>query len=116
MRAIPARDWPSYLERVAREHRAWVATVYRGGKIEAQDEPLDSISSSDGIDIRVGSKTIHIDKPRALHVEETREGAVQALEVADAAGERVTLRFRVAVAPGALDGLAPGELDQRPKG
>jgi hypothetical protein len=109
MREIPARDWPAYLERVAREHRAWVATVYRGGRIEAQDEPLESISAGEGIDIHIGSKAIHVARPRALHVEENGQGAVEALEVDDAAGERVTLRFRVAVAPGALDGLAPAE-------
>jgi hypothetical protein len=42
-------------------------------------------------------------------VEETAEGAAQALQIDDASGRRVTLRFRVAVAPGALDGLAPSE-------
>ena len=109
MREIPTHDWPSFLDRVGREHHAWVATVSRGGKVEAQDEPLDSLSAADGIDIHIGSKAIHVDQPRALHVEETSHGAVQALEVEDAVGERVTLRFRVAVAPGALDGLAPGE-------
>jgi hypothetical protein len=31
------------------------------------------------------------------------------VQIDDATGRRLTLRFRIAVAPGALDGLAPGE-------
>jgi hypothetical protein len=44
-----------------------------------------------------------------VRVEETADGAKQALQIDDATGRRLTLRFRVAVAPGALDGLAPTE-------
>jgi hypothetical protein len=116
-REIPAGEWPRFLDRLAREHRAWVATVDRGGEVEAEDEPLESISAERGIEIRVGAKAICVERPRALHVEETDHGAVQALEVEDEAGSRVRLRFRVAEPPGALDGLAPIERGtQRPKG
>lgn len=108
-REIPAREWPLFLDRLARERRAWVATVDRGGKVEAKDEPLESISTERGIEIRSGARAIRVEQPKALHVEETDRGAVQALEVDDAAGLRLTLRFRVAEPPGALDGLAPTE-------
>jgi hypothetical protein len=109
MREIPSREWPAFLDKLGREHRAWLATVDRSGLVEAREQPLVSISTGDGIDIRIGEKAIHVDEPQAVRVEETAEGATQALQIDDATGRRLTLRFRVAVAPGALDGLAPAE-------
>jgi hypothetical protein len=50
-----------------------------------------------------------VDEPQAVRVQETAGGATQALQIDDASGRRLTLRFRIAAAPGALDGLAPGE-------
>jgi hypothetical protein len=110
VREIPTRDWPAFLDRLGREHRAWLATVDRGGRVEAREQPLESIAAERGIDIRIGRKAIHVDEPQAVRVEETSEGATQSLQIDDATGRRLTLRFRVAVAPGALDGLAPGEM------
>jgi hypothetical protein len=110
IRTIPIGEWPAFLDGVAREHRAWLATVERSGLVEAREEPLKSISADAGIDIRIGDRTVHVERPQTVRVEETVEGATQALHIDDAAGERLTLRFRVAVAPGALDGVAPAEL------
>jgi hypothetical protein len=109
VREIPTREWRVFLDRLGREHYAWLATVDRNGRVEARDQPLESISVAEGIDIRIGSRAIHVDEPQAVRVEETAEGATQAVQIDDATGRRVTLRFRVAVAPGALDGRAPGE-------
>jgi hypothetical protein len=109
LRELPSRDWPAFLEQLGREHLAWLATLERAGRVEARDEPLESISAGRGIDIRIGGKAVHVDEPRAVRVESTPEGAASAVQIDDAAGRRLTLRFRVAVAPGALDGLAPGE-------
>ena len=109
MRDLPAREWAGFLDKLGREHRAWLATLDRGGLVEVREQPLESISADKGIDIRIGRKAIHVDEPQAIRVEETAEGATRALQIDDANGPRVTLRFRVAVAPGALDGLAPGE-------
>jgi hypothetical protein len=110
IRNIPTGEWPAFLDGVARDHRAWLATVERGGKVEAREEPLKSISADAGIDIRIGDRTLHVDRPQTVRVEETVEGATQALHIDDVTGERLTLRFRVAIAPGALDGVAPAEL------
>jgi len=109
VREIPTPEWPSFLEKLAREHRAWLATIDRNGRVEAREQPLEAISAGRGIDIRLGDKAIRIDEPRALRIEETAEGATQAIQIDDATGARLTLRFRVAVAPGALDGIAPAE-------
>jgi hypothetical protein len=109
VREIPTREWPAFLDKLGREHRAWLATIDRGGRVEAREQPLESIAIDSGIDIRIGHRAIHIDEPQAVRVEETPEGATQALQIDDATGRRLTLRFRVAVAPGALDGIAPAE-------
>lgn len=108
-REIPTREWPAFLEKLGREHRAWLATVDRDGRVEACEQPLESIAADKGIDIRIGSQAIHVERPQAMRVEETADGDTRALQIDDAAGQRLTLRFRVAVAPGALDGLAPAE-------
>ena len=107
VREIPHHDWPAFLDRLGREHRAWLATLDRSGLVEAREQPLESISAGEGIDIRIGRKIVRVDEPQAVRVEETAEGGTRALQIDDAAGHRFTLRFRVAVAPGALDGLAP---------
>jgi hypothetical protein len=109
MRDIPAGEWPTFLEKLGREHRAWLATVDRGGVVEAREQPLKSICVRQGIDIQIGDRAIHVDEPRTVRVDETPKGAAQTLQIDDAGGRRLTLRFRVAAAPGALDGLAPAE-------
>jgi hypothetical protein len=109
VREIPTPEWAPFLEMLGREHRAWLATVDRDGRIEAREQPLESISAAEGIDIRLGKKSIRVDEPRSVLIEETAEGAIQALHIEDAMRHRVSLRFRIAMAPGALDGLAPAE-------
>jgi hypothetical protein len=109
LREIPTKEWPIFLAKLGREHRAWLATLDRGGRVEAREQPLESIVAGRGIDIRIGHKAFRVDEPQAVRVEETAEGATQAVQIDDATGRRLTLRFRIAVAPGALDGLAPGE-------
>jgi hypothetical protein len=81
VREIPTRDWPAFLDRFGREYHSWLATVDRGGKVEAREEPLESIAAERGIDIRVGSKAIHVDEPQAVRVEETAEGITQVLQI-----------------------------------
>jgi hypothetical protein len=107
VREMPAGQWPAFLERLGREQRAWLATVDRGGHLEAREQPLESLAAKDGIDIRIGSKVIHVHEPQALHAEETPEGATRTLEIDDATGGRLTLRFRIAPPPSPIDGIAP---------
>lgn len=104
-------QWRPFLDRLGREHRAWLATVQRAGLIQAREGPLESISAEreKEIEIRIGGQSIRVANPRAVRVEETPEGATQAVHIDDGTAAQVTLRFRIAVAPGALDGLAPAE-------
>lgn len=106
---IPSARWKAFLEQLGRDHRAWLATVERDGSLEARDQPLESISVADDVEIRIGAKVLRVSGPRAVRIEKTAEGATSALEIDDSSGRRLTLRFRVAVAPGAMDGLAPAE-------
>lgn len=106
---IPPAQWKAFLEQLGRDHRAWLATVEHGGSMQARDQPLESISVADDVEIRIGAKVLRVTSPRAVRIEKTAEGATSALEIDDSSGRRLTLRFRVAVAPGALDGIAPAE-------
>lgn len=106
---IAPAEWRAFLERLAREHRAWLATVDRDGRVEVRDEPLRAIRAERGIDLELGGRVVHVDAPRALRVQETQEGAPEALELHEGSGSTVTMRFRISQPPGELDGLAPGE-------
>jgi hypothetical protein len=108
MRQIVSQDWRPFLENLGRERRAWLATLDVNGLIEARDEPLTGISVDHGIEIHVGRQAVMVAEPRAVYVEE-RDGATQGVDIEDARGAHVRLHFRVAAAPGLLDGLAPTE-------
>jgi hypothetical protein len=99
VREIPSSQWPGFLESLGRQHRAWLATVDRGGRVEVREQPLESITAEAGIDIHIGRKAIHVSEPQAVRVEETAEGVTQALQIDDATGHRLTLRFRIAPPP-----------------
>jgi hypothetical protein len=116
MRDIPVAQWSEFLEQFSREHRAWLASVERvhpaaPRRVEVNERPLLSIDSdaADGIVFRFDERSVRIDAPKALRVEETEDGVVQGIELEDWSGERASLRFRVAARPEALDGIAPGE-------
>ncbi len=107
VREIPMGQWPAFLQSLGSIHRAWLGTVDRGGRVEVREKPLESIAANGGIDIRIGHKVIHVDEPQAVRVEETPQGVTQALQIDDATGHRVTLRFRAAPPPSSLDGITP---------
>ena len=108
MRQIVPQDWRPFLENLGRERRAWLATLDVDGLTEARDEPLTGIAVDHGIEIHVGRQAVKVEKPRAVYVDE-RDGATQGVHIEDASGAHVRLHFRVAEAPGLLDGLAPAE-------
>ena len=108
MRQIVPQEWQPFLENLGRERRAWLATLDVNGVTEARDEPLTGIAVDQAIEIHVGRQAVKVEEPRSVHVDE-RDGATQAVDIEDANGAHVKLRFRVAEAPGLLDGLAPAE-------
>lgn len=109
VRELPSSAWPQFFEELGRDRRAWLATVDRSGSVEAREQPLESISAGERIAIHIGGRAIYVNEPQAVRVESTAEGAPSAVQIDDATGRRLTLRFRISVAPGALDGIAPSE-------
>jgi hypothetical protein len=98
---VPRADWAGALERFSREHRAWLARVDRAG-----EHPLRSVGleAPGRVAIRFAddSPDVLVPEPRALRIDES------GLDIESPQGV-TRLRFRVAVPPGVLDGLAPGE-------
>jgi pimeloyl-ACP methyl ester carboxylesterase len=125
-REIPRAEWVSFLERFSREHRAWLVRIERrrpgaDRQIEAEtlERPLRAVTAETAggtaaieITLQEQPETAHairVDAPLRLRVDETPEGATRTLEIEDGQGQVTRLSFRVAVAPGVLDGVAPAE-------
>jgi hypothetical protein len=106
---LPPAQWKAFLEQLGRDHRAWLASVEQAGSMQARDQPLESISVADEVEIRIGGKVLRVSGAKAVRVERTVDGAISAFQIDDSSGRRLTLRFRIAVAAGALDGIAPAE-------
>jgi hypothetical protein len=99
-RTIPSAQWRDALDQLAREHRAWPATVDRNGRVEVRDEPLTSIGMEQGaIKLRLGERVLHVTSPLALRIEETQDGEAEALQLYEGSGDTVTLRFRLSERP-----------------
>lgn len=125
-REIPTALWSEFLDQFSRQHRAWLAVVYRihpgsPGHTESIERPLGSVNLQTGarriarIEIRFQedsgpSEPIQIDAPNKVRVDETAEGVARGLEIVDEDGECTRIRFRAAPLPEMLDGIAPGEL------
>ena len=117
IRELPAGDWERFLERLGREHRAWLATVH---VVDAQSAvqrlaavPIKSANASaDAMKLEFLGNTLPLcfHRPCALRIQQTDVGLVQALEIETAQGQFMRLAFRATSMPEQLDGLAPGEL------
>lgn len=110
---IPKSRWSEFLEGFSRVHRGWLMTVEaaEGVGVLMHDVPLASIIFERGdIVIEAAKDRQHTDhvvsKPVTLRVERTAEGADQQIEFADADGGVVRVRFRSAIRPELVDGVA----------
>ena len=126
IRVIPAPQWPEFLDRFSRQHRAWLATVDRGGaesagQGEAVARPLGAVVprvNAGGVadieirfqDDRAGSQPVRIVAPTIVRVEESGIGVAHGLEIENERHECTRISFRAAPPAELLDGLAPGEL------
>jgi hypothetical protein len=125
-REIEVAQWPQFLDRFSREHRAWLVTVDRmppgsPGDAEVVERPLGSVLPQPPagrigrIEIRFqkasrDGESIQIEAPICVRVDETAEGVTRGLEIVDEGGQCTRIRFRAAPLPEMLDGMAPGEL------
>ena len=124
---VPPVEWGTFLEQFGRDHRGWLATVEReqrsgSPEIEVRERPLIAIVSERHadrvVDIHIHfhpdlqpTDQIHVSSPKAVYVELNDDGAAQGVEIENARGERVHVRFRGALPEGLLmDGVAPSEL------
>jgi len=120
-RAIVAGEWPSYLEKFALRHKAWLATVEErprqgSARVCASNRPLESLTAEPlgaGMRIVIGfgdaGDTLRVEPAHALRVEETPRGEELGLEIETPRGETI-MRFRTAVLPEEVDGIAPWQL------
>jgi hypothetical protein len=114
---MPVGEWGPFLERFGREHRAWLATVHvvdaPGTVTRAAQIPLKSAAASaDAVTLEFlcEARSLCAPGPRALRIQLTDIGLIQALEIDGAEGRFIRLAFRATALPEQLDGLAPGEL------
>lgn len=132
LQTIRSEEWASTLAQFANRHRGWLASILvmpiedvemqaprpRVDEV-ALDRPLrDVVLEAPGPESQIriiagdGSDVMEhaIAGPRSVKLEYNPEGNEVGLRIDDARGQSTLVRFRVAAAPEALDGLAPGEL------
>jgi hypothetical protein len=117
---VPRIEWPEFLERFSREHRAWLATIHG---IE-DDRPLTRVPSApiktltlvreepdDTLRLTLANGiSLCAPRPCAVRVQYTDGGIERALEIETFDGVLIRIAFRAAARPDELDGLAPGEM------
>ena len=118
---IPRDEWSAFFDSFSRQHEGWLATVEvfgddLGAQVEARELRLEGItadlkgSNEDAISIMVGETpddhvTHTITAPSHVRLEQTQEGANEALQIESASGATTLLRFRSAVLPEMVDGV-----------
>lgn len=118
---IPREEWTTFFDRFSKQHEGWrVSLEVFGPEIGAQQEanalPFEGITvASHGkepitIAISLGKApedhvTHTIAGPKHVWLQQTSEGADEALEIESEDGAKTLLRFRSAVLPEMVDGV-----------
>ena len=117
---IAHQQWREYLDSFSREHLDWLVTVEvrspEGRLILVEQQPLKGVSldCAEGLDrayIQVGGApeahaTHTVERPVRVVFKQSQSGAHEGLEIATANGATTMIRFRSAIQPEALDGVA----------
>ena len=117
---IEPHEWISFLDGFSRQHEGWLATIEvatPGGKLtEVVNRRLKGvgIDHADGKQrayVEVGNApdeclTHVVDSPTRIRFRRTMMGAHQGLEIMSAGGTTTIVRFRSAMLPEMLDGIA----------
>ena len=117
---IDPHEWISFLDSFSRQHEGWLASIEvatPAGKLtEAVNQRLRgvSIDHADGKQrayVEVGDTpdaclTHVVYGPTRIRFKRTRTGAHQGLEIVSADGSTTIVRFRSAMLPEMLDGIA----------
>jgi hypothetical protein len=117
---IEPHEWISFLDGFSRQHEGWLATIEvatPAGKLtEVVNRRLKgvSIDHADGKQrayVEVGNAPDEclshvVDSPTRIRFKRTMMGAHQGLEITSADGSTTIVRFRSAMLPEMLDGIA----------
>jgi hypothetical protein len=120
-REIPREEWSKFLDGFSSQHEGWLTTIeVMGGELGAQVESrelrLGGISADlkgsdeDAISIMVGETpddhvTHTITQPTHVRLEQTEEGATEALQIESGDGVTTLLHLRSAMLPEMVDGF-----------
>ena len=113
-------QWTAYLDSFSREHLDWLVTVEirspEGRLMVVEQRPLKGVSVDRAEDldrayIEVGDApgahmTHTVERPVRVTFKQSPSGKHQGLEIATANGTTTVVRFRSAMEPEALDGVA----------
>jgi len=116
---IPTSEWRNFLEGFVIQHRGWLANLDRrqhgnGSIAVVYDRPLEEIR----LDKKTGVMTLVfgrpdgeqvsevVQSPRRLKFLETEPGSHAGLEIESVDGTAFVMRFRSAMPPEMVDGLA----------
>ena len=117
---IAHNEWAEYLDSFSREHLDWLVTVEvrspEGRLIVVEERPLKGVSldhaeSLERAYVQVGSgpeahMTHMVERPIRVVFKQSQAGEHQGLEIASANGTTTVIRFRSAMRPESLDGIA----------
>jgi hypothetical protein len=120
IRDIPRAEWPAFLERFSREHRAWLATIHGvERRTPVTCVPSEAITAL-ALEGNGPERTVRLTfrngislcalRPCTVRVQQTDDGSISALEIEAFDDVFVRVAFRVTARPEQLDGVAPGEL------
>lgn len=117
---VPHDQWQAFLDSFSRQHMNWLVTVEVAGTMgrlaAVKERPLQGISfdQHDGNEhayVQIGEKpeehvTHPVERPTRITIKQTPTGAHEGLEIASADGSITSIRFRSALRPEMLDGMA----------
>jgi hypothetical protein len=114
-REIPSGQWSDFMDRFTSQHAGWLVNmeVLANGytQVDAHALPFQRLALESGcITVEIGDRSTHvrnvISGPARVCLDETPEGAHEAVEIAAADGALTRLRFRVAMLTESVDGIA----------
>jgi hypothetical protein len=119
-REIPRSEWSSFLDGFASQHQGWLANLdwrqHGDGRVAVfYERPLDQIHFDTEGNGRIAlvfgradgpQVTEVVDAPTRIRFLETTPGAHAGLEIESANGTELVMRFRSAMPPEMVDGIA----------
>ncbi len=117
---VAQKEWVAFFDGFSRQHMDWLVTVETvsssGRLIAVVERPLkgvsiDRVGSNERAYVQVGDRpegqmTHTIDRPTRVTFKQLPSGEHQGLEIAAADGTVTVVRFRSAMRPETLDGIA----------